>query len=445
MHFSIVRRLVVAFAFFLIAGAVMATGPVLQLPGTITAEAADASGAVVFYRVTSDGVVIGDDEDGRGATAVCSPGSSSTFPVGGTLVTCTAQNDGGETSTGTFLVNVVDTTAPSLSLPQVVLVTTTGSSEVVTWNASASDRVDGNVAVDCTPPSGSTFAVGVTIVSCSATDAHGNTNSDTFDVSVAGSTPPVLILPNQTAEATSAAGANVSFDFIDNLDFNITCTPLSGSLFALGTTTVDCVTDSLTGSFSVNVVDTTPPVLTVPGAMTVEATSPAVVTFSTSATDLVDGSVGVACTPPSGSTFPFGSTAVTCSASDSRGNTSSDVFVVTVVDTTPPTITSVTASPATLWPPNKQMVPVTITANVFDAGDSSPLVQIYDVLANEPITAADWQITGPLTLNLRADRLGNGNGRTYTIFIEAIDDSGNRSTATVTVKVPHDQSGKSRI
>ena len=86
--------------------------------------------------------------------------------------------------------------------------------------------------------------------------------------------------------------------------------------------------------------DTTPPVITVPGNMIAEATSPrgAVVSFTASATDAVDGSVPVTCSSASGSTFPLGATTVTCLATDQAGNSANASFTVTVVDTTPPTI-----------------------------------------------------------------------------------------------------------
>jgi hypothetical protein len=49
------------------------------------------------------------------------------------------------------------------------------------------------------------------------------------------------------------------------------------------------------------------------------------------ATDLVDGSVTpVTCTPASGSLFTFGTTTITCSATDLHGNTGSNSFTVTV-------------------------------------------------------------------------------------------------------------------
>jgi hypothetical protein len=54
------------------------------------------------------------------------------------------------------------------------------------------------------------------------------------------------------------------------------------------------------------------------------------VTYSASATDLVDGTVVPSCSPASGSTFGFGTTTVTCTATDAAGNTASEDFAVTV-------------------------------------------------------------------------------------------------------------------
>ena len=54
-------------------------------------------------------------------------------------------------------------------------------------------------------------------------------------------------------------------------------------------------------------------------------------------------------------------------------------------------------------------------------------------------TATDWEITGPLTLNLRAERSGRSTGRTYTIGFTCSDPSGNAAAGQATVLVPHDQ------
>jgi len=114
-------------------------------------------------------------------------------------------------------------------------------------------------------------------------------------------------------------------------------------------------------------------------------------------------------------------------------------------DTTPPSIQSVTASPNTLWPPNHKMVAVTVIAIASDQYDPAPVCKISSVASNEPVngtgdgdTAPDWEITGALTANLRAERAGNGSGRVYTLTVECADQAGNSATKKTTVTVPHD-------
>ncbi len=100
---------------------------------------------------------------------------------------------------------------------------------------------------------------------------------------------------------------------------------------------------------------------------------------------------------------------------------------------TPPTITSLTAAPNVLWPPNHRMVPVSL--QVTATGDPSPDCRIDSTASNEPGTEDQW-ITGPLTVNLRAERIGSGNGRVYTISVTCTNTSGIASQ-TIRVGVPH--------
>lgn len=106
-------------------------------------------------------------------------------------------------------------------------------------------------------------------------------------------------------------------------------------------------------------------------------------------------------------------------------------------DTEPPAITSLSASPNVIWPVNKKMIPVTIAATATDNVGVTSL-KIVSVTSSEPASNF-YQLTGDLSLALRADRAGNGPGRTYTITVEAADAAGNTSTKTVAVVVPHDQ------
>ncbi|WP_327368799.1 HYR domain-containing protein [Streptomyces sp. NBC_01217] len=56
------------------------------------------------------------------------------------------------------------------------------------------------------------------------------------------------------------------------------------------------------------------------------------VTYDATAQDATDGTLPVTCAPPSGSLFPVGSTAVTCSATDSAGNTGTDTAQIEVLE-----------------------------------------------------------------------------------------------------------------
>lgn len=147
---------------------------------------------------------------------------------------------------------------------------------------------------------------------------------------------------DQTVEATGPDGATFSYDApqaSDNLDplVEVACAPASGSVFPLGNTGVFCSAQDAAGnsaeaSFTVSVRDTTAPVLTLPGDVTDEATSPAgkLVTFTATAWDAVTPAPAVNCTPASGSTFAVGDTVVTCAAADAAGNVATGLFTVTI-------------------------------------------------------------------------------------------------------------------
>ncbi len=433
------------------------TPPVLSLPANITAEATSAAGAVVTYVATATDAIDGP------VAITCSPISGSTFPIGITTVQCSASDTHNNAALGSFIVTVRDTTPPALSLPaNITAEATSASGAVVTYTATATDLVDGSRPVTCDHASGSTFPIGSTTVQCTATDTSGNTAHGSFSVLVRDTTPPALSLPaNITAEATSASGAVVTYtatatDLVDG-SRPVTCDHASGSTFPLGSTTVQCTaadahSNTAHGSFLVTVRDTTPPVLSLPANITAEATSPngAVVTYTATSTDLVDGSRPVTCDHASGSTFPLGSTTVQCTATDTHNNTAQGSFTVLVRDTTPPHIVSITASPNFIWPPNHKLVTVTITVIATDAVDNNPVSHIVSVRSNGDAGEDDhggddhgngddelqWKITGPLTVQLRAD---NDDHRVYTITIETTDFSGNKTQGTVKVAVanPH--------
>ena len=114
-----------------------------------------------------------------------------------------------------------------------------------------------------------------------------------------------------------------------------------------------------------------------------------------------------------------------------------------LLDSEPPTLT-IAAAPTTLWPPNHKLVAVAMTIEVTDNVDPNPTVKLESITCDDgcnPSTdVSDAALnTDDRQFQLRAERLGTGSGRTYTITYSATGASGNTATKTTTVTVPHDQ------
>jgi len=137
-------------------------------------------------------------------------------------------------------------------------------------------------------------------------------------------------------------------------------------------------------------------------------------------------------------------TILTCKATNGAGLTAS-VSVTIKIDRTPPVISGMPAAGCTLWPPNHKLVQVaTVTAADALSGLAPSSFKVTGI-SNEPIDPNDPAIvitpdgSGGFVVQLQADRLGNGNGRIYTLTATANDLAGNTTTTTATCTVPHDQ------
>ena len=116
------------------------------------------------------------------------------------------------------------------------------------------------------------------------------------------------------------------------------------------------------------------------------------------------------------------------------------------VPTPPPAIT-IAATPATLWPPNGRMVPVTISGTITDADSDVDVSTVAYAVTDEyrqvqPTGSVTLRSDGrySFTIQLQASRNGNDqNGRQYTITVSAQDHAGNTGSAATAVIVPHDQ------
>jgi peptidoglycan/xylan/chitin deacetylase (PgdA/CDA1 family) len=404
------------------------TNPVIT-QDDISVPATASLDAVVDYSP-----LVSDNTD-TGLVAWCTPTSGSTFSMGTASVVCSVADSSGNIGSKTFNVNVLDQTAPIISLDGDNPMTIQVHNSYIEPGASVSDNFDTGLVVDITGTV-DTEVVGTYTVYYNATDSNGNSaiqvtrtvnvvddeapstsddvpaawqnidvvvtltctdnasclkvfytldgsNPDTsfnyvdgatnwqftasdegqytvkyFGVDESGNqenvrtatnqlmidkTSPVLNLPADiTAEATSPDGADVSFT-VTSTDTNpaspeASCDHVSGSMFALGSTAVSCsATDDAgnisTNTFNIIVADTTPPIIFVPEDVTKSTTNSdgIAVTFDVpTVTDTVDGTASVTCDKNSGDIFPVGATTVACAANDASGNTVTKTFKVTV-------------------------------------------------------------------------------------------------------------------
>lgn len=200
---------------------------------------------------------------------------------------------------------------------------------------------------------------------------------------------------------------------------------------------------------TVKVVDTTLPFLACPASLTAVANA----NCQAAIPDLL-GNLNASdnCTPanqltksqnPSaGALVGLGAHPITVTVADAAGNASTCGVTFNVVDSVPPALQSLAVNPDRILQSNRHMVPVVVTASASDNCDSAPVSRIIAITSSDPTTgpgdntSPDWQITGPLTADVRAERSAQGGDRIYTITVQCTDASGNKSIGSVTVVVP---------
>jgi probable HAF family extracellular repeat protein len=154
-------------------------------------------------------------------TVTSTPARGSVFPKGVTIVTCRAVDSSRNTNTCSFNVWVLDKQGPVFSgspgnTTNYVVPAVSGAT--VRWtNPTAADACDGVVPVTCTPTNGGVFPKGTTTVVCRANDSSGNTNSCTFNVTVAEVPAPKITQvglrgTNVVISFTSVTGATYAIE-----------------------------------------------------------------------------------------------------------------------------------------------------------------------------------------------------------------------------------------
>jgi hypothetical protein len=336
----------------------------------------------------------------------------------------------------------------------------------VTYTAPSGDACD---TVTCDHLSGSFFPVGDTTVKC--TSSVGPTCS--FKVTVNDTQKPAITAPPNASyqcagevpaadptQATASDNCGTPTVMVSETNNGGAGSIASPLIITRTFTATDAATNTASASQTITVIDNTPPSISCPANITVNAiagTCAAPVSFTATATD--NCSVPTVGTDHvSGSSFPVGTTTVHATATDAAGNSSTCSFTVTVKDIEPPVIT-LNGKTITLWPPDHKYATIHVTDLVASASDlCDPSVNINSVVianvtSDEPEngtgdgnTIDDIVIGGDCkSVQLRAERMGGGDGRVYTITFKVTDSSGNSTTAAVQVTVPKSQNGSPAI
>lgn len=237
------------------------------IPGQTNAGLYDS----LVYKYDTHGTIVwsrqfGTEEVDAAAGIAANP--SEVYVVGSTSGAFPGQTNAG--GADAFVVKLTgsdtgqDMNPPVLTVPADIVAEAIGpTGTVVEYTVTAQDVVDGAVGPVCSPPSGSTFPLGMTTVTCTASDSAGNGATASFTVSVRDTTNPNLLLPTDiVVQATDSSGAIVTFQVTaqDRVDPapSLVCEPGSGSRFSVGETTITCSArdasgNVATGSFTVTV------------------------------------------------------------------------------------------------------------------------------------------------------------------------------------------------
>jgi sugar lactone lactonase YvrE len=158
--------------------------PLIEAPPFINARATGPSWTQVNFAVNAT------SSSSDKISVYCNPSSGSAFPMGSTIVLCAAKDPFTSlVSYAMFNVTVMDSSPPTFKVPHSILKQADElQGAKITYDANASDTVDGSTIATCDPPSGSMFPLGLNQVTCMATDKSGNTGQASFSVIVGQTT-----------------------------------------------------------------------------------------------------------------------------------------------------------------------------------------------------------------------------------------------------------------
>jgi len=380
--------------------------PALSIPADVVIEQESPEGATLSLTASAT--------DLPGSNVVVTSDAPKIFPPGTTVVTFTATDDAGNTTSGMTRVIVRDSTPPVLSVGDDIVVEATGwQTPVVIPAPVVFDMCDPHPAVTGDAPA--TFPLGKTAVTFTATDAAGNKTTRRLNVIVRDAVAPTIeIAPKIEVEATGPRTiVELPMPKVkDNADPSPKIASDAPAAFPIGSTVVTFTATDSSGNKSharttVTVIDTAAPVIEIESTLVFEATGektpvclPAPRVF-----DEVDPNPTVVSDAPD--SFPLGSTVVTFTATDRSGNTTKTGTLVTLIDRTPPTIEAV---------PD-----ITVAARGVKTYVNIPLPAVKDNVDPSPQIYSNAASVFPLGATVvtftATDRAGNSSTRSMTVNV----------------------------
>ncbi|MFY9621690.1 MAG: HYR domain-containing protein [Pyrinomonadaceae bacterium] len=389
------------------------TPPTLNVPPSITTSTSECSVLIDeenFNATAEDdgacGSTVNISRTGIPRVPCPAPGDpgrtceSFVFPTGTTVVTYTATDASGNSTSGTQTVTVNENPnqPPTITAPDDLTVNTGPGAtscgvfvgDATLGTATANDNCPGFVVTRTGVPAGNNFPVGTTTITYRVTDRVGNFTEDTQTVTVIDNTPPVISCPANITQNTDPGVCSATVN--------------------VGTATATDNCDS----------------------------NPTIVGTRSDS-------------QPLNAPYPKGTTTITWTATDHASptpNQSSCVQTITVEDNEAPVITTTGLTPI-LWPANHAYHTFNVATFVIGASDNCDSLSVSDVTIqkvtsdeteegggdgntlNDIIIAADCK-----SFQVRAERRNSADGRVYTVTFQVTDSEGNVGTKTSKIHVP---------
>ena len=388
------------------------TSPSLQIPDQKTVEATSLQNTLVEI-----GEAYADDISGISSITNNAP---EVFSLGITLVTWNAVDNYGNTAIHDQTITVVDTTTPSIFIPNDIF--SEAVDPILNYiDIGQASGFDSTSTVSISNDMPISFPFGSTIVTWTAVDDSGNVSTDTQTVTIVDTTVPEILSPSDiVVEATGnfVTDIELGLAIIDDIIEVNTVTNDAPDSFPLGETTVTWTATDSSGNFAtstqtVSVVDTTAPSITAPSAIQVEATGIEGNLADIGTSTASDSVEIISITNDAPDSFPLGETIVTWTATDSSGNFATATQTVSVVDTTSPTLTipeNIIVDSFTL-----EKLVVIGEAYAFDSVDTLPILT-NDAPEAFPLgsTIVTWSVI---------DQFGNSASLQQTVSVQACGQS----------------------